>query len=81
MFSYIYFISLKLYTYILIWCDIYMCVCVCVCVLSMCIQEHIDNVEIVGVYLKIKTKILHSLQSLQLLFDNYSATKDRILLL
>ena len=79
MFSYIYFISLKLYTYILIWCDIY--VCVCVCVLSMCIQEHIDNVEIVGVYLKIKTKILHSLQSLQLLFDNYSATKDRILLL
>ena len=54
---------------------------VCVCVLSMCIQEHIDNIEIVDVYLKIETKILHILQSLQLLFGNYSATKDRILLL
>ena len=47
----------------------------------MCIQEHIDNIEIVDVYLKIETKILHILQSLQLLFGNYSATKDRILLL
>ena len=32
------------------------CVCVCVCILSMCIHEHIDNVEIVGAYFKIKEK-------------------------
>ena len=31
-------------------------VCVCVCVVSMCLHEHIDNVEIVGAYFKIKEK-------------------------